>query len=79
MDPFDLNSLAVAQGTEEELPGLTDKDNFKAFKLLSGKLIRCDTSHVVSRPFVPKKCRVPVFDALHNIAYPEIIRDLPAS
>lgn len=76
---FDVNKLAQAQTTDEELQKLlnsstassSSKVKIELFEFPSLK-IYCETSTGTNRPFVPLALRRGVFDIMHNLSHPGV-------
>lgn len=73
---IDLEDLASAQATDEELLGLLNDPASSSLQIRKCKLpmttaeIYCDTSNDNFRPFVPATYRKKVFDAIHGLSHP---------
>lgn len=76
---FDLNNLAQAQSTDDQLKSLltnssrssSSKYKLEKFSFPDCELF-CETSTGKNRPFVPESLRRLVFDALHNLSHPSV-------
>lgn len=70
VDVFDLSSVATLQATDPEIE--TYKDRLKPFPQVDDKKLWCDVSTLQPRPFLPDKCRRPIYDNFHNISHPGV-------
>ncbi|GFX83888.1 uncharacterized protein TNCV_4885061 [Trichonephila clavipes] len=69
---IDYDKIADTQVDNEELNKLRLKPslNFKQYPLECVKLLWCDISTAIIRPFIPQPLRIHMFQKIHNLAYP---------
>lgn len=75
---IDFTDIAEAQETDSELQAYLNSEINSSMvlkkvpRLSTGGSIVCDTSHGLTRPFVPKIHRRAVFNAIHGLSHPGV-------